>query len=84
MVVGLHAYLASTPSRLLGVALADLVGDVASQNQPGTDQEYPNWRVPQCDGRGDPVLIEDLESDPDLRSRISAIVAAVRPVGSVP
>ncbi len=84
VVVGLHAYLAATPSRLLGVALPDLVGDRAPQNQPGTDQEYPNWRVPQCDGDGRAVLLEDLETDPELRERITAIVAAVRPVGSEP
>jgi 4-alpha-glucanotransferase len=82
LVVGLHAYLAATPSRLLGVALPDLVGDRSPQNQPGTDQEYPNWRVPQCDGDGRAVLIEDLLTDPDLRVRITAIVSAMRPVGS--
>ena len=42
----LHRYLRLTPSRLLGVALADAVGDRRTQNQPGTIDEYPNWRVP--------------------------------------
>ncbi len=35
-----------TPARLLCVALTDAVGDRRTQNQPGTTDEYPNWRVP--------------------------------------
>ena len=42
----LHRYLTLTPSRLLCVALTDAVGDRLAQNQPGTIDEYPNWRVP--------------------------------------
>jgi 4-alpha-glucanotransferase len=42
----LHRYLTWTPSRLISVALSDLVGDRRTQNQPGTIDEYPNWRVP--------------------------------------
>ena len=67
-------YLARTPGRLLAVSLADAVGDRRAQNQPGTDQEYPNWRVPLCDGGGAPVLVEDL---PDL-AFLRRLVAAVR------
>ena len=51
-VEALHRYLARTPARLLGVSLADAVGDRRAQNQPGTDQEYPNWRVPLTDADG--------------------------------
>jgi len=29
-------------------------------NQPGTMNEYPNWRVPLTDPDGKPVLLEDL------------------------
>jgi 4-alpha-glucanotransferase len=43
-VQALHAYLAGTPSRLRCVALTDAVGDRRTQNQPGTIDEYPNWR----------------------------------------
>ena len=34
------------PARLLCVSLTDAVGDRRTQNQPGTSDEYPNWRVP--------------------------------------
>jgi 4-alpha-glucanotransferase len=30
------------------------------QNQPGTVDEYPNWRVPLGDSDGRPILLEDL------------------------
>ncbi|MEY3733201.1 MAG: hypothetical protein RL347_560, partial [Actinomycetota bacterium] len=74
-VVALHHVVAASPARLIGVALPDLVGDVRAQNQPGTDQEYPNWRVPLTDARGEAVALEDLPSAPLLEQ----IVAAVRP-----
>jgi 4-alpha-glucanotransferase len=60
VVLALHRALAATPSRLLGVALTDVVGDVRAMNQPGTDDEYPNWRYPLAGGDGSPVLLEDL------------------------
>ncbi|MGH3370307.1 MAG: 4-alpha-glucanotransferase, partial [Nocardioidaceae bacterium] len=46
IVRALHEYLTLTPARLLSVALPDAVGDRRTQNQPGTTDEYPNWRVP--------------------------------------
>ena len=73
VVEALHRYLARTPARLLAVSLADAVGDRRAQNQPGTDQEYPNWRVPLCDGDGAPVLVEDLPDLPFLRRLVAAV-----------
>jgi 4-alpha-glucanotransferase len=58
--VALYGYLRKTPALLLGVALTDAVGELRAQNVPGTSDEYPNWRIPLCDGRGCPVLLEDL------------------------
>jgi 4-alpha-glucanotransferase len=37
-------FLAGTPSRLLAVALEDLLGVVEQPNIPGTVDEHPNWR----------------------------------------
>ena len=53
--LALYRYLGRTPSRLLALALTDAVGDRRTQNQPGTTDEYPNWRVPLSgpDGRPD-------------------------------
>ncbi len=68
MVEALHRFITLTPSRLLGVALADAVGDRRAMNQPGTSDEYPNWRVPLADGEGRPVLLEDVMASERARS----------------
>ena len=62
MAVALHRALGSSPARLLGISLPDVMGDRRAQNQPGTDQEYPNWRVPMTDATGQVTLIEDLQA----------------------
>ncbi|HEX7189728.1 MAG TPA: 4-alpha-glucanotransferase, partial [Actinomycetes bacterium] len=72
--VALHRALAATPSRLRGVALTDVVGDRRAMNQPGTDEQYPNWRLPLADGDGRPVLLEDLVGS----TRAARLAAAAR------
>ena len=72
-VVALHRIVAASPARLIGVSLPDLVGDVRAQNQPGTDQEYPNWRVPLADGSGAAVALEDLPDAPLLDDLIATV-----------
>ena len=59
-VEALHRLLALTPCRLLGVSLPDAVGDRRAMNQPGTNEEYPNWQLPLADDKGQTVLLEDL------------------------
>ena len=71
----LYAYLARTPSVLLGVSLADAVGDRRPQNLPGIVDEYPNWRIPLCDGEGKAVLLEDLPMLPGVRELADAVSA---------
>ncbi|NMM31006.1 MAG: 4-alpha-glucanotransferase, partial [Cellulomonas sp.] len=68
LVEALHRLILATPAALIGVSLADAVGERRAQNQPGTDQEYPNWKVPLANGAGQVVLIEELFSNPRLRS----------------
>ncbi|MFD7080708.1 4-alpha-glucanotransferase [Streptomyces sp. NPDC059918] len=58
--VALHRFLARTPARLVGVWLPDAVGDVRSQNLPGTFDEHPNWQHVMADGSGRPVTLEGL------------------------
>ncbi|TDW28706.1 4-alpha-glucanotransferase [Cryobacterium psychrophilum] len=72
-VEALYAFTALTPSALLGVALADAVGERRTQNQPGTVDEYPNWRVPLAGPDGQPVSIDDLATNP----RFAALVRAI-------
>lgn len=59
-VQALHRYLTLTPARVLGVALTDAVGDRRTQNQPGTSDEYPNWRVPLTGPDGQLLMVEDV------------------------
>ena len=73
-VLALYQYLGRTPSRLLGLALTDAVGDRRTQNQPGTTDEYPNWRVPLSGPDGRPVLLEDVFNNP----RAIALTEAMR------
>jgi 4-alpha-glucanotransferase len=61
--LALYEYLGRTPSRLLALALTDAVGDRRTQNQPGTTDEYPNWRVPLTAPDGTPLLLEDIFTD---------------------
>ena len=68
IIEALHMYVLATPSVLVGVSLADAVGERRAQNQPGTDQEYPNWKVPLADSSGQVVLVEDLFTNARLRS----------------
>jgi len=79
--VALYRYLARTPAALVGVSLADAVGERRPQNLPGTITQYPNWCVPLADGDGRPVLLEDLPTHPGVR----AVAAAVsQPGGRAP
>ena len=73
MVVALHRAAFASPARLIGIAVPDLVGDRRAQNQPGTDQEYPNWRVPLAGPDGTPLLLEDIVDAPGLQQRILQI-----------
>ena len=78
-VLALYRYLGRTPSRLLGLSLADAVGEMRTQNQPGTTDEYPNWRVPLGGPDGRRLLVEDVFSDPRANALAEAIRAAVNP-----
>jgi 4-alpha-glucanotransferase len=68
IVVGMHALLARTRSRLVLVSPYDVVGEPRQPNLPGTVDEYPNWRLPL------PESLAELREDP----RVRAVVDAVR------
>ena len=53
--ISIAEFLAQTPSRLVAIALDDVMGTREQVNVPGTVDEYPNWR------RRLPLPIEDLE-----------------------
>ncbi|MDO5698623.1 MAG: 4-alpha-glucanotransferase [Dermatophilus congolensis] len=80
IVEGLHRYVSWSPSLLVAIALADLVGDRRGINQPGTSVEYPNWKLPLSGPDGAAVWLEDLTSS--RRSvRLARCVERGRPRG---
>ncbi|NVN48867.1 4-alpha-glucanotransferase [Mycolicibacterium hippocampi] len=79
VVLALHRYLGRTPSRLLSLSLADAVGEVRTQNQPGTVDEYPNWRVPLGDPQGRQMLLEQVFTDPRAAALCEVMRAGVKP-----
>lgn len=83
-VTALYRYLGRTPSRLLALSLPDAVGDVRTQNQPGTTDEYPNWRIPLTGPDGQRLLLEDVFVDPRaaaLSDVMAEITAHAREAG---
>jgi 4-alpha-glucanotransferase len=76
--VALYGYLARTPAMLIGVSLAEAVGERRPQNMPGTVNEYPNWRIPLADGDGAPVLLEDLPAHEGIRAVAGAVWGCLR------
>ena len=60
MVLALHRYVLASPARVVTAALVDAVGDRRTQNQPGTVDEYPNWRIPLSGPDGRPLTLEDV------------------------
>ncbi len=70
---GLNTLVMNTPAPIIGVAITDGVGERRTQNQPGTDAEYPNWRIPLCDGEGTPVLLDDLFDHPRMQRLVEVL-----------
>jgi 4-alpha-glucanotransferase len=70
-VVAVARYLAATPSRLVAIALEDVLGSIDQPNIPGSIDEYPNWRTRP------PIMLEDLAS----HGRMIEIAAAMRAAG---
>lgn len=68
VVEAMYRVLKASPCKLLCVAMVDGVGEKRTQNQPGTNNEYPNWRVPLADGDLHPVYAEDLFDLPRVQS----------------
>ena len=62
------AFLAATPSRLVVVALDDVLGVLDQVNIPGTVSQHPNWR------RKLPVALEELETHESL-NRVAEVFA---------
>jgi 4-alpha-glucanotransferase len=74
-VVALHRALGFSPARLRCLALTDAVGDRRTQNQPGANVGYPNWRMPLSGPDGAPLLLEDVLTS-DRAARLAEVMRA--------
>jgi 4-alpha-glucanotransferase len=81
--VALYSYLTRTPAVLIGVSLADAVGERRPQNIPGTVDEYPNWRISLTDADGNPVLLEDLPAHAEVLAVAGAVSGGLRRPGRI-
>ncbi len=71
-------FLATSPAKMLVVALEDALGVTPQVNIPGTVDEHPNWR------RKLPVDLEQLADDPQLRMIARIAAESGRSRASVP
>ncbi|MDN4472971.1 4-alpha-glucanotransferase [Demequina sp. SYSU T00b26] len=76
ILAGMHTLVLNTPALLSAIAVTDLVGDMRTQNQPGTFTEYPNWQIPLTDSNGVPVLLDDLFEHPRVRRLVTKLKTA--------
>lgn len=70
--VAIARFLARTPSRLVAIALDDILGALEQINIPGTFEEHPNWR------RRLPVPLEQLDHNESLNAVADAFEQAGR------
>ena len=74
----MHEFLCRTPAALVGLSLADVVGEVAPVNVPGVGQDrFSSWT------RRLAMPLEDLDADPGVAAAIRCSRAA-RALGTTP
>lgn len=71
VVVEAHRFIAATPSVLTVARYADLAGEEAPTNVPGTSGEYPNWQIKSA------VAIEEI-GESELFAKITRAMDAAR------
>jgi 4-alpha-glucanotransferase len=64
LVLDMYRLLLKTPCRVVLAMPADAVGDLRQPNLPGTQDEYPNWRLPLADRTGAEVSLETFLAAP--------------------
>lgn len=73
LLIALHNWVAKGASQLFAVSLADLAGDRRAINVPGTNgSQYPNWRLPLCNGAGEEVNLHEIAAQPFTQRVIAA------------
>jgi 4-alpha-glucanotransferase len=73
LVLDMYRTLVRTPCRVVLAMPADAVGDRRQPNLPGTQDEYPNWRLPLADPTGTEVSLESFLAAPGT-ARLAAVL----------
>jgi 4-alpha-glucanotransferase len=73
LVLDMYRLLLETPCRVVLAMPADAVGDLRQPNLPGTQDEYPNWRLPLADRTGAEVSLETFLAAPGT-ARIATLL----------
>ncbi|MDR0950152.1 MAG: 4-alpha-glucanotransferase, partial [Candidatus Ancillula sp.] len=60
IMIALEKSLFKSPSQMICFTFTDSVGELRSQNVPGTNLEYPNWEIALADLNGEAVFNEEL------------------------
>jgi 4-alpha-glucanotransferase len=71
-IAAVAAFLGTAPTRLVVIALEDILGEIDQINIPATVDEHPNWQ------RRLAVPLEELEDNPDLKRVADAFAQAGR------
>ncbi len=69
----MHAFVGQSRSLLAATSLTDALLDERQPNMPGTQDEYPNWRLPLASEDGRPLLLEDALEDAHLAANVEAL-----------
>ncbi|KFI50951.1 4-alpha-glucanotransferase [Bifidobacterium biavatii] len=73
IIQAMYRALQDSPCKLLAASITDAVGEKRAQNQPGTNNEYPNWRIPLADEHLNVVPLEELFDNSKLQ-QLAAIM----------
>ncbi|HST67695.1 MAG TPA: 4-alpha-glucanotransferase [Mycobacteriales bacterium] len=77
LVLDMYRLLVRTPCRVVLAMPADAVGDLRQPNLPGTQDEYPNWRLPLADPTGKPVSLETFLAAPGTTTLTTLLTNAL-------
>ncbi|MEO8158615.1 MAG: malto-oligosyltrehalose synthase [Betaproteobacteria bacterium] len=72
LVEAIHAFVASTPCRVMMVQIEDTIGVTEQANMPGTADQHPNWR------RKLPETMDMMAAAPRVRN-LAAVLSKIRP-----
>ena len=68
-----HTFIGESRSALAATGLTDALMDQRQPNLPGTENEYPNWRLPLAASDGRPLLLHEVLAHPHVLANLKAL-----------